>query len=196
VSGKQREVPKEADPRARKTRKALLDSLIGLVHRRRYDEFAVGDIAGRAEVGRSTFYEHYKSKDDMLVETMGPMLDAMASVASDADDVTGLEGVLQHFLDNKTFARTFFASAASRPAMDRARIQLAKRIELYLEVRGERGGSRARIAPALIAASLAEAQFAYVRAWLANAESCSPAELAKAMRASAAGSISALYGVG
>ncbi|HUR29519.1 MAG TPA: TetR/AcrR family transcriptional regulator [Planctomycetota bacterium] len=192
MSGKQREDPKAADPRARKTRKALLDSLIGLVHRRRYEEFAVGDIVDDAEVGRSTFYEHYKSKDDMLVETMGQMLDVMASVASDVDDVAGLEGVLLHFLENKKFARTFFASAASRPAMERARGLLAERIRLHLEARQERHGVRASLDPALIAAALAEAQFAYVRTWISNVEACSAKDLARAMRASAIGSISAL----
>lgn len=94
---------RDEDQRSHRTRKALLDSLIDLVHGRRYDEVAVGDIVEGAKVARSTFYDHYRGKDDMIVETMGGMLDVMADVASKEQDVLALELVLRHFNENKTF---------------------------------------------------------------------------------------------
>lgn len=194
MSGKQSNDPPEqdGDPRTLKTKRALLDSLIGLVHDRRYDEFAVADIVVEAEVGRSTFYEHYRGKDDMLVETMGGMLAVMAAVASKDDDVAALEQVLLHFQSNKKFARHFFSSADGMPAMTRIKCELTRLIAARLESRTEGRAPTSSIPLAMIASQVTEAQFALIRAWLADDEACSALVLAKAMRASAVGSISAL----
>lgn len=54
------------DRRARRTRKALHDALMRLVMRSGYDDLTVQDILDEADVGRSTFYAHFKSKDDLL----------------------------------------------------------------------------------------------------------------------------------
>ncbi|MEO6708691.1 MAG: TetR/AcrR family transcriptional regulator [Planctomycetota bacterium] len=180
------------DQRTLKTRQALLDSLKGLVNQRRYEDFAVGDIIDQAEVGRSTFYDHYRGKDDMLVETMGHMLDVMAGVASEHGDVERLEAVLRHFHDNRKFAKDFFGKSPGLPVMARITRELARRIESELEQRRSRGGAEPSVPAAWIAQQLAEAQFAWIRAWLADDAACTPAELAKAMRSSALGSISGL----
>lgn len=182
----------DLDQRTRKTRKALLDSLVGLVHERRFDEIAVGDIIERAEVGRSTFYDHYRSKDDMIVETMAGMLAVMANVVTESADVAHLELVLRHFQDNRKSARHFFASNSGAPVMSRVSRELARLIEAHLELRKEKRGVSPLIPLPLIAAQVADAQFALVRAWLADENSCSVGELARGMVASAAGSISAL----
>lgn len=39
---------------------------MGLMAERRYDEITVRDLCERADVGRSTFYGHYDSKEDLL----------------------------------------------------------------------------------------------------------------------------------
>jgi len=182
----------DLDQRTLKTRQALLDSLKGLVNQRRYEDFAVADIIDEAEVGRSTFYDHYRGKDDMLVETMGHMLDVMAGVVSEHGDPLGLEAVLRHFHDNRKFAKDFFAVSPGLPVMGRITRELARRIELQLEERRSRGGGQPTIPAAWIAQQLAEAQFAWIRAWLSDDAACTPLELAQAMRSSAIGSISGL----
>jgi AcrR family transcriptional regulator len=44
----------------------LHDALIGLAHEKPYPSIAVKDILDRANVGRSTFYTHFRDKDDLL----------------------------------------------------------------------------------------------------------------------------------
>ena len=192
MSGNDNRDSKDTDRRTQKTRKALLDSLIGLVHQRRYDEFAVGDIVDEAKVGRSTFYEHYRSKDDMLVETMGDMLAVMASVASEHATVEPLEMVLRHFQENRKFARHCFSSSAGLPVFTRMTRELEKLIEAHLKLRQEKRGVSPSIPLALIATQVADGQFALIRAWLVDEQGCTPLELATAMHASAAASIGAL----
>lgn len=56
------------DRRVQKTKMALHDALITLMHEKRYDDILVQEILDRADVGRSTFYTHFQDKDDLLVE--------------------------------------------------------------------------------------------------------------------------------
>lgn len=46
---------------------ALHLALMGLMKQRPYERITVQDIIGRADVGRSTFYAHYRDKDDLLM---------------------------------------------------------------------------------------------------------------------------------
>jgi AcrR family transcriptional regulator len=54
------------DRRVRKTRTQLHDALASLVHEKPYGEIVVKEILARADVGRSTFYAHYRDKDELL----------------------------------------------------------------------------------------------------------------------------------
>ena len=67
------------DRRVQKTRKLLHDALISLLHEKSYDEIVVKEILDRANVGRSTFYTHFRDKDDLLV---GGVRDILHSIQS------------------------------------------------------------------------------------------------------------------
>ena len=56
-----------ADRRVRRTQHALLHALMELTVERSYDRVTVQDIIDRADVGRSTFYAHFRDKDDLLL---------------------------------------------------------------------------------------------------------------------------------
>lgn len=56
-----------SDRRVRRTRDSLHRALIELMIERGYDRVTVSDIIARADVGRSTFYAHYRDKDDLLL---------------------------------------------------------------------------------------------------------------------------------
>ncbi len=57
------------DRRQMKTRKAIFRAFRSLLEKKRYDHITVGDIIEEADVGRSTFYSHFETKD-MLLEAM------------------------------------------------------------------------------------------------------------------------------
>ncbi|HSM94594.1 MAG TPA: TetR/AcrR family transcriptional regulator, partial [Rhizomicrobium sp.] len=58
------------DRRTERTRQALRMAFVNLVLSRGYTEISVEDITDEANVGRSTFYMHYKSKIDLLKQSM------------------------------------------------------------------------------------------------------------------------------
>lgn len=60
---------KKVDRRASRTRQALNTALIALIVEKRYDAITIQDILDLANVGRSTFYAHYRDKEDLLRST-------------------------------------------------------------------------------------------------------------------------------
>lgn len=66
------------DRRSRRTRQSLHDALMGLMLEKRYDLITVQDIIDRADVGRSTFYAHYRDKEDLLVSGLEHMIDTVS----------------------------------------------------------------------------------------------------------------------
>lgn len=57
---------KPVDRRVRRTKRRLKESLLELLEERDYERITIREITERADVGRSTFYSHYNSKESLL----------------------------------------------------------------------------------------------------------------------------------
>lgn len=68
------------DRRVARTRTALFDALVALIRTKPYDSITVEDILLRADVGRSTFYSHFASKDELLERS----LERLSALLTDA----------------------------------------------------------------------------------------------------------------
>lgn len=68
---------KEKDPRILRTQRSLSNSLIQLMDDYKYSEIKVNEILDHAHYNRSTFYAHYKSKDDLFIETVTDFVEGM-----------------------------------------------------------------------------------------------------------------------
>jgi AcrR family transcriptional regulator len=67
VSEKPAESGRKPDNRVQRTRDRLGDAMIALILEKPFDSITVQDVLDRADVGRSTFYAHFKDKDDLLI---------------------------------------------------------------------------------------------------------------------------------
>lgn len=94
----------EHDRRVRRTRGALFDAFFGLVVEKGYEKITVQDILDRADIGRSTFYAHYRDKEALLLACFDDMHNELRS-AIDAQTQTG------QFIDLAWPAELVFAHA-------------------------------------------------------------------------------------
>lgn len=67
------------DRRIQKTQNLLRRALVSLIAEKPYDSIVVKEILDRANVGRSTFYMHFRDKDDLLVSGIHNMLGPVPS---------------------------------------------------------------------------------------------------------------------
>jgi AcrR family transcriptional regulator len=65
------------DRRKIRTRRQLRDALLALILEKGYDSITIEEITDRADVGRTTFYLHYKDKEELLLECINGAIDEM-----------------------------------------------------------------------------------------------------------------------
>ena len=58
------------DPRVKRTRRLLRDALVSLILKKDFASITIKEITGRAEVAYITFYRHYESLDQLLMEVL------------------------------------------------------------------------------------------------------------------------------
>ncbi len=67
------------DRRVQRTRQLLKEALIELIIEDGYNSITVQNIIDRANIGRSTFYAHYKDKEDLLLSGMEEVVHSLIS---------------------------------------------------------------------------------------------------------------------
>ena len=88
------------DRRQQKTRKAIFEAFQTLLEKKRYDHITVQEIIDEANVGRSTFYAHFETKEALLDAFCGEVFFHLfgenACAFTGSEDT--LEGKLTHIL--------------------------------------------------------------------------------------------------
>jgi AcrR family transcriptional regulator len=159
----------EQDRRVRRTRTAVFGAFMRLVFERRYDSIRTAHLIAEADIGRSTFYEHFRNKDDVLVAVIDPIFVPLADAAAGRGNLLQLRMMLDHVWEQRALGRAIF-DPARQPKLQR---KLAAMIERQLEVTTPGAVTRA-----LIATAAAAAQLAMLRMWLAGEVACPAAALA------------------
>lgn len=150
------------DRRVRRTRRALIQAFNDLVLHRRQRDIRVADVVAQAEVGRSTFYEHYGSIERLYLEALKRPFEALADAAAGQGDEAALTFILEHFWDQRHRARSRLTGAAGEKAQ-----------QLLVEMVEERIAGQALSVPTRLAAQqLAGAALAPVRSWLLGEAPC------------------------
>jgi len=76
---------KKPDRRINRTRRMLKDALLSLILEKGYDAVTVEDITERADLGRTTFYLHYKDKEDLLLESIETIANELVKYISQSN---------------------------------------------------------------------------------------------------------------
>jgi AcrR family transcriptional regulator len=169
------------DRRVERTREALFGAFYGLVVSMSYDQLKVEDILRRAGVGRSTFYEHFSSKDELLAASVRTPFATLADAVRERDNTADLAMILEHFWEHRAVAPSLFRGPAHQVCVGALQALIEERFKL------DRVGSPHPLIlpPPLAALQIAEALLAPITAWVLGESSCTSQVLAQALRRTA-----------
>ena len=175
----------KTDRRVQRTRELLQKTLIELFSERGYDAITIQDIVDRANVGRTTFYLHYKSKDELFISChqtivsefhFGPLHPLSREELLSPKAPAGMISIYQHFEDGRTRLYPIFQGENSLPILRRMRELNAQEIEANL--RTAFAGADSTIPLHMLANYLAGAHIALLQWWLDKRRPYTPQELA------------------
>ena len=175
------------DPRKKRTRDELLGAFFKLVLSRRYHEIRIADILSESGVSRSTFYEHFASKDELLCASIEGQFLILAGMVCNESSTKHVEGLLVHFWENRALARGLFQGVPYRALRRKLIGCIESRLDHCARI-------RLRIPRRLVAHALADGMFSPIVAWLLGEATCDAGDLAVALQRCTAASIEAFLG--
>lgn len=119
------------DPRVKRTRRLLGDALVALILEKGYEDITIKEITDRAEVAYITFFRHYDSIDELLMQVLGGgMMELRGEIeklaAHSAEHPIDAEGaiIFKHAADNAELFKILLESSGA------ARIRKAVQAEI------------------------------------------------------------------
>ena len=161
------------DRRQGRTRSLIRQAFLELLFEHDFPAVTMAAVAERANVGRSTLYEHFRTKDDLFRDAARWPMSGLAELVGAEALPASFGELLQHFRDNRALGRVL----VYLPAYGTMQKVLAELIEPRL-------ASGGRLPPALVASQIAAAQFAFLMPWILGQVAVAPADLAEALHRS------------
>ncbi len=195
----------KTDRRVGRTRELLQKALIDLIGERGYDAITIQDIVDRANVGRTTFYLHYRAKDELFMSChdaivsefhSGPLyphpLSREALLSPEAPP--GMTAAYRHLKDAWVRLYPIFQGKDGPLILRRIRDRSAQAIEANL--RAAFADVDSTIPFDVLANYLAGAQMALVQWWLEKRQPHTPENLAQAFHRLQRAAIRDAFGLG
>jgi len=125
------------DRRVVRTRQLLRDALVSLILERGYDAVTVQDVLDRANLGRSTFYAHYRNKDDLLFsgfEEFAIGLHARTHDASGGGPAADFSlHLFRHVAQMRRLLKALWGHQGSRAIMKRSEVAMGTVLRRQIE---------------------------------------------------------------
>jgi AcrR family transcriptional regulator len=148
-----------SESRSEQTRAAILRAFVELIFQDGFANTSVQGMVARAGIARSTFYEYFSSKEDVLRASMAQFFIVLARCVSAEEESVELTDVLGHFWENRRLTDAIFTGTPRRIIG----LSLSEMIEARLH---DHSGGELLLPYRLAAIHIAEAQLALVEAWL------------------------------
>jgi len=171
------------DRQVQRTDEQLQKALIELINERGYDAITVQEIADRANVGRTTFYEHYTSKDDLFTRCHEAIVSEFHHIHSHSESLLlpqappSMISAYRNLVEARALLYPIFQSKDSHLILRRIRDESAQEIEAAL--RAVFAEADSAIPLEVLANYLAGAQIALMQWWLEKRQPYTPENLAQ-----------------
>ena len=178
------------DRRIQRTRELLQNALITLIDERGYDAIKIQDIVERANIGRTTFYKHYNSKDDLFMSCHEAIVSSFQferlhthllsrEELLESDALPGLIVAFQHLDETRARLSSIFQGKDGPLILKQIRDRSAKEIEANLRAIMQKADDS--IPLDILAGYLAGAQLALVLWWLEKRRAHTPKDMVQAL---------------
>ena len=163
----------KADRRIQRTRKLLQHALIELLRQGEYDAITIQDIADRANLGRTTFYLHFNSKDELFISCHESIItefyvERAQSFSKEEllslEAPSGMISAYRHLEEARTLLHSIFQSRNGMHILAKLRESSAREIRSALCTAFPEAESA--IPMDVLSSYLAGAQIALVQWWL------------------------------
>ncbi len=183
-------VPNPEDRRVQRTRLALRGALIALLQSRSWEEIRVQDVCDKANVGRSTFYNHFPDKEDLLV---GGFEDLRRAVRQEARRNPGrtlhfAHGLIEHAGENERLFRALVGQRSGQVVLQRFRDLVVDLVRDDLRLRTSATGAELEVVVHYLGGAFLE----LLRWWLENQCPLEPTELEHRFQGLSASAVRAL----
>ncbi|HZN54486.1 MAG TPA: TetR/AcrR family transcriptional regulator [Candidatus Polarisedimenticolaceae bacterium] len=168
---------RNGDRRVRRTQRALTRALVDLVLEKRYDAITIQNLLDRADVGRSTFYAHYRGKDDLLLRSFERMLDMFDGAIERDPTPSRRVAPVRELFEHVGEVRPFQQALARARVLDRQYQVGIEQMSRTIERRLASSFRSDPIPAAVRARALAGSLFALLRWWIDQDAPYSPEEM-------------------
>lgn len=173
---------KKGDQRVRRTRDRLGDALVELLVKKPFDDITVQDVLDGAGVSRSTFYTHYRDKNDLFLSDVDEFFESMATALSRFGDkserVAPVQELFAHIAGARPFYDALVESGRIHEVTELGQEHFARGIEQRLnEI--PRAGTIKPNRRGAIARGLAGSLFSLLTWWVQHGMKLSPEEMDK-----------------
>lgn len=203
---------KRLDRRINRTQSALRNAFLELIEEKEYDSITVEEITERANLGRSTFYLHYRDKDELLLnyfaEVAQDRLDQLSQISlaiwrqagftDRPPDSAGrpILAIFQHAADNARLYRTVLRGEGAERVAGPLRRSITRAMDDLLRAKLDQEGLEPQISVDLLAHCLVGAFLASLGWWLESDMPCSAEEMARMFRLMLFPGLQAALGMG
>lgn len=175
--------PVNMDPRVRRTRRLLQEALVSLMLEKDFASISIRDITERAEVAYITFFRHYESLDQLLMEVLdqglGELLTRIETLAkqSDASDLETEGRLIFEYIAQKA---DLFHILFKSQSVTRIRKKVVQNIAVTFQKSclplAQSGNATTT---AMLSNHIATSLLALIEWWLNNRMKPTPAEMGK-----------------
>lgn len=185
----------KTDRRTNRTRRQLRQALLALILEKGYDSVTIEEITRQADLGRTTFYLHYKDKEELLLESIDTIADDLkaqiglvegGSLADPAVVPLGLnpggaiELVFRHSAENATLYRVILNGGAASKALSRLQDIVSEAAQMFFMRRMQPVVRPPEFPPGVILHYFSSALLGLVNWWLQADMPYPPEVMAKA----------------
>lgn len=165
------------DRRVLKTQGALQAAFLELLLDREYETLKIEDIVERANVARSTFYQHFRTKNDLLRASMRTPFSILADLAEPASDTACADRLLRlltHLRAKQGTARVLLRWPTRSLLAGVLAEQIAERLTRIPD-------STLVLPVEIVARQIGDHQLALLEAWVHGRPACAATAVANAM---------------